>query len=198
MIEVVQARSGDEVFKYNGRLLASRNDPRQESQLWLETYRSLIRGSKSAIVLGAGAGYHIERLISEYPSLPVYVIDPRTDICDRIKNKFGFTFSNIHFIDKAELISERALANTFVILKHIPSWFGLEEKFQSEIIKLSGRFEPFFSKFKNLRPGLAQLSDVRVLQAGPMSIKNVLSEPSLHNLNFEDVCCLKALGELVK
>ena len=80
MLEVVVAKSGDPTLKWDGKFLASSVDPRSEGIRWATKNCAQFFGLKSAIVVGAGAGYHLIELKRQCPHLEVIGIETNESI----------------------------------------------------------------------------------------------------------------------
>lgn len=98
MIELVHAKSGDPTVRFDGKFLASAYDPRGEGQKWAERYLARLSGVKSVLVLGAGAGYHLEALKMAMPHLQVICIEYRTEIKNAVKSRLGISLLGIQLL----------------------------------------------------------------------------------------------------
>ena len=198
MIEVVQARSGDEFYVFEGKPLASRNDPQSESQRWCESYAQRIRGCKSVFVLGVGSGFHLIELIKCYPSLPIYVLDPRKELVERVSSRWGLSLSQVQFISDVDDIPDRALMSSFISLRHLPSFVGFEKWFANAEEYLSARVGLGFARQKKLREAFSNIRTMKLADASPLTIHQLLSDTQIKNLEPSDAASLLILQELIR
>lgn len=82
MMEVQQARSGEVTVCYDGKYLASRIDPRKEGRRWALKQQPHFLGMRSAIIIGAGAGFHLFELKKVCPHLRIICLEFNQEIAD--------------------------------------------------------------------------------------------------------------------
>lgn len=197
MIETTKSKDGHIVVKFDGRNLASTYEPEGEAIKWVSKHKSLIHGVRTVFVLGAGSGYHIAALRSQFPSLKIVVYDPRQALIREIKKHWSFDLLEIHFINSIDEIVDKHIASSFLSLRHISSWYGFEKEFLDIERYLTGRFDIGFQKQLELRAELKNLlndvekNDERTILDLIDAVKpEVKAEKSVHYLY--------AIAELLK
>lgn len=158
MIEVVAAKSGDRTISYKGKFLASRIDPRAEAVRWCEKYEAELKGLRSVIILGAGAGYHLSYLKKKFPHLNVICIEFSNEIIKSVKESIEISLLGIDFIDftnTRDLFNEKlvqsALASGYRVLAH-PSVRSHSSALANQLaLDLNGRTELGFEQIIKIR-----------------------------------------------
>lgn len=112
------------ILERDGRLLCSPRNPQKEAQDWL--IRQKINSSDCRVlVLGFGAGYHVQELKNVFPNIRVDVLE-----LDQRLQREGF-----HFVKNPKHGEYNA------ILPFRPAWAGLETEYLKFFLELTGRGE---------------------------------------------------------
>lgn len=110
------------ILERNGRLLCSPRNPQKEAQDWL-LRQKVNEKDRTALVLGYGAGFHVQELQKQFPHLKIeiYEMDPK------------LRDDQFHFVQNIE-------ANNYdVILPFRPAWAGYEKEYLSHYLRLTSR-----------------------------------------------------------
>lgn len=124
MIEVVKTPDGLEVFRFEGRLLASRFDPRGEAKQWLDARTEFIDRVKTIFVLGLGCAYHVEEIL-ERTQARVVVLEPCLEIIEATSRR-AYALNPRVRIERVESLRalranvsvREGLKTSFVVLTH--------------------------------------------------------------------------------
>jgi len=127
MIEMVEARNGRQVLRWDGRLLASSVDPVSEARQWLGSRRAFLDKVNTVFVLGAGAGYHVHELMTQTIA-KVVVLECHGDLVSAVRALHAFDSSRVGFVKFSKARDLRAdprvrsgISESFVVLQHAPS-----------------------------------------------------------------------------
>jgi hypothetical protein len=83
--EVVNARSGAPVLKWDGRYLGSAIDPLAEASRWAEARgRGAIFRHWPQVILGIGSGYHVTQVLRRTTG-PVFLVEPEEEILQAVR-----------------------------------------------------------------------------------------------------------------
>lgn len=145
MIEVLSGKNGNAVLKFEGRLLASRFDPRAEAALWVDRRKTFLDKVQTVFILGAGSGYHILEL-SRRVQADLIVIEPSLELIDAVIGLHKLDTSRTHFecVQSGKGLRacarvRKALKTSFLALVHPPSREGREKLFEELLVQLLGR-----------------------------------------------------------
>lgn len=128
MIEIVSAESGDKVLRFQGRLLASRFDPRREAREWIASRRTFLDKVRSIFVLGVGSGHHIVELL-EATSARIIVLETNAEILQAAFDLHQFDPSRVSLqhissarnLRKIEEV-KAGVVQSFIVMTHAPSF----------------------------------------------------------------------------
>jgi hypothetical protein len=118
----LKIENGLKLPSIEGRFFCSRRDPKREAQSWLEAHQRKIKSNQPLIILGLGAGFHIDLLQSEIQN-PIHVIELRPELvgCWKAQNP-----------DSHILICHQATGIPFgCLLEFRPAWSGLEAEYET-------------------------------------------------------------------
>lgn len=135
MIENHLAKSGDQIFDFQGRQLASHHDPRGEGKIWAERRLSEGLHAEHLIVLGLGCGYHVQALGS-LTNKKIFVIESSREVFEACQKIHSLDFSKFNArcfkgsedIRGSEWIKE-AISKSYQVLLHKPSMSAQVETF---------------------------------------------------------------------
>jgi hypothetical protein len=82
LIRQETARSGHQILRIEGRLLASSIDPIREASVWAAKTAAQVKPDSVVCVLGAGCGYHLLELSRLLPKTRIVVLEPVREIAD--------------------------------------------------------------------------------------------------------------------
>ena len=145
MIENTASKTFEKIER-NGRLLCSPRNPMKEAAEWLQRQKLTVH-DQAVLVLGLGAGYHVQELCRQFPNLKVEIfeLDPQ------------FRNSQYHFVE--EPFSEKYDA----ILAFRPAWAGYEAQYLTAYLKLTGRDQNPDQQFLNQQDELKIWQSLREL-----------------------------------
>ncbi len=145
MIQSSHSRSGHWIFKLDGTLMASRNDPVSQAQSWIENQKPICNDEaymgkqRTLFVLGLGCGYHVLALLRKCSRAQIVVIEARNETLEWVFNHVERSWeSRVTMIvgeephryfdtSKAKLL----LRNPYCVLPYAPA-MRKEERFYSE------------------------------------------------------------------
>ena len=114
------------ILERGDRPLCSRRNPQKEALDWLRL-QNILDCDKKALVLGYGAGYHVEALLKHFPKLEVDVVELDPAIHKNIIR--GVRCLQIE--DVSEIYD--------LYLPFRSSWVGFELKYQELLIQWTNR-----------------------------------------------------------
>jgi hypothetical protein len=124
LIELFKTPDGLEVFRFGGRLLASRFDPRAEATQWLNARTEFIDRVKTIFVLGLGCAYHVEELL-ERTQARIVVLESHPEIIEASSKRAYAADSRVRVecVDSLRALRANAsvregLKASFVVLMH--------------------------------------------------------------------------------
>jgi len=175
MIETQLSKNGALVVKENENALCSTYDPLQEASAWVQ--RMDIKKMQHVLVLGLGAGHHIEELAKQAPQIRLSVLDHRAELIELFETHHPFISDRVQFFcfDKQKGIDDRLF--DFIedlqptILCFRPSWKGHEVFYADLFASLT---------FRNLQ--MIERSLKREIQNNIFDISKLTSEKSLLHL----------------
>jgi len=205
LIEIVNAANGEKVIRYQGRLLASRFDPRREAREWLDKHPEFLDKVRTVIVLGMASGHHIAELVERCPAR-ILVIEANEQILAAAQALHLFPAGRVAFENvktaralRASVQVKKAVAESFVVLAH-PASQLLDGKLYEECrTQLLGREWGALSwqwKLRNV-PGFD--TNPRIEGAGcALTIYDLEQTELVQNSEERERLLFKALRELVK
>ena len=175
MIETQLSKNGALVVKENENALCSTYEPLQEASNWVQ--RIDTKKIQQALVLGLGAGHHIEELVKQAPHIQLSVLDHRSQLVELFETHHPFVFDRVKFFcfHKENGIDDRLY--DFVedlqptILCFRPSWKGHEIFYADLFASLT---------FRNLQR--IERSLKREIQNNIIDISRLSSEKNLLHL----------------
>lgn len=199
MIREILAKSGDTVLEWNGRLLASKFDPKAEARKWAENIDEVCSRSRTIFVLGAGSGPALELVLEMCPGSRVIVLSTQEEIVGfwRERTKALAGANRLHFLVvrvgddllKNELIRE-ALQHSFFVLDHPSARIENPHFFQEAKALLVGRTGAGFSRQTQVVSFFSEFSKSLPKTIGAISIKTLA--------DTTDRSEMQVLKELVK
>lgn len=206
MIEILNAASGDKVIRYDGRLLASRYDPKKEAQDWLNGRGDLLANVRTVIVLGLGSGHHILALLEKI-SARLLVLEANEEIIEAAQTIHAFDPMKvrIEYVTSAKALRasdavKAAVRESFVVLVHPASQSFNAELFESCRAQLLGRDWGSLNWQWNLRGAPAFDANPRIdsKASEPLTIYDLEQTELVQNSEERERLLFKALRELVK
>lgn len=206
MIEILDAVHGGQVIRYNGRLLASRFDPRREAHEWIDSRREFIGSVKNVIVLGLGSGHHVSAL-AENSSAHILVLEADSEILEAGAALHSFDSSRVRI---EPITTARALRNSdavkfavkesFVVLVHPASLALNSALYESCRDQLLGREWGALNWQWKMRNGPNFDINPRIdfKKGEPLTIYDLEQTELVQNSEEREKLLFKALRELVK
>lgn len=116
-----------------GRALCSLRDPVREAQLWLQSQK--VRwadgeiGKVPFLVLGLGAGFHVDLLVSQNPNAKIHIFEVDQILIEKFQEKK--MSSNLFFWNESEKNNlKEALFSQFpIVVGFRPAWFAAESSY---------------------------------------------------------------------
>jgi hypothetical protein len=202
-VEIFHGERGDPVLKFNGRLMASRFDPRGEAVQWVDRRLCFLDKVKTIFILGAGSGYHLGEL-ADRSQADLIVIEPCSELIRAVEGLRRSDRSRVHFecvqTGKALRSSARvrkALTASFVVLVHAPSREGRETVFAELQAQLLGRDWGSLSWQWRLQ-NFAELDSRPRVSSERLTIYDLEQTELVQDSSEREKLLLKALRELVK
>lgn len=128
----------------DGESLVSLSDPRGQALKWVYSLGSI--PSDHVVVVGLGAGYHIEALADIYPQLNITVVDSRPSLASVFKSQFPDVANRVtlEFLDTADDLFKRDLfedvqKNRSYVLSFRECWGQQGALFSELFAHLTGR-----------------------------------------------------------
>jgi len=202
MIEVLRAACGADVLKQDGRLLASRHAPGEESRAWLARRMSLLQNVKTLFVLGAGSGYHIREIVQTCEA-QVIVVENNAEVVTAVERLQQFAAERVQFVVVSSLkdlraheVVRKSLVGSYLVLDW-PASFSTNRTFFTDCRQfLLGRDWGSLTWQWQLRGFAPLFSQPRAGQSEkPLSIVDL---DSADHLSTREGLLIKALRELVK
>jgi len=205
LIEIVAAANGEKVIRFQGRLLASRFNPRQEAREWIDRRPEFLGKVRTIIVLGMASGHHVAELL-ERSQAKILVIDTHEQILTTGQSLHMFPASRVtfeHVKSARDLRSsaqvKKAVTESFVVLTH-PSSLLLDGKVYEECrAQLIGRDWGALTWQWKLRDAPGFDTNARI--DGPdktLTIYDLEQTELVQNSEEREKLLLRALRELVK
>jgi len=125
-IEVQQLENGLKVPTFEGSYFCSRKNPLKEAETWVLANQSKLQSNPKVIILGLGAGFHVE-LLKDRPE--TYVIELREELIQAWKQYNSHL--QIHFLSPDSEIEGLAI-------DFRPAWTGNEKHYENLSRKIRG------------------------------------------------------------
>jgi len=163
--------SGLQVPSRDGRFLCSQRDPQREAQNWMDMHRQFCTFGDVIVVMGLGAGFHLDLLLKEFSTLRVDVIELCPVLIESWTEKNPDAKDRVNFLSSSDLSEFELVKQKMpVILDYRPAQWGLE-----------GQYQRIFE----------------FLLGGDVSIKNIAQDLSVNDQSL-DAKTWRALEELVQ
>lgn len=209
MVEWVDAANGDKVIRFDGRLLASRFDPRKEAGEWLDSRPEFLAKVRTIIVLGMGAGYHVAELLERTgreKGPKILVIETNEKILNAGQMLHQFPANRVIFEQvrsaralRASVQVKKAVAESFVVLAHPASMVNDQKLFEECRLQLLGRDWGALSWQWKLRNAPDFDANSRIdMRSQPLTIHDLEQTELVSNSEERERMLFKALRELVK
>jgi len=208
MFERMDARNGQQIFKFKNRLLCSRVNPQGEAFEFIESQFARLEDVPNIFVVGLGCGYHVKALLERLPAKRLIVISANAYLLNQFKVLFPIESAMIEIIEVQDLRSftESALVKEYVTkfyttLVFQPATHTEPEIYSSIESMLLGRSEVAFRWLAQLRGQMnAPLTPepIRILKGGALSIKDILFFESQMECVRMTKSQILTLNELIK
>jgi hypothetical protein len=205
LIEIVDAANGEKVIRFEGRLLASRFNPRQEAREWAERRREFLGKVRTVIVLGMASGHHVAELL-ERCHANILVLDTNEQLLSAGQSLHEFPSGRVSCEHvrgirdlRASARVKKAVTESFVVLAH-PSSALLDGKIYEDCrTQLLGRDWGSLTWQWKLRnaPGFDLNSRIDGADK-PLTIYDLEMTELVQNSEEREKLLFKALRELVK
>lgn len=184
LLKLETARNGESVFTVDGRSLVSSFDPSKEAHAWAQNALEQIADRKSAIVIGAGCGYHIKALKNLRSDLAILTIESSEKIATSVLdihpslNASDIIIAATPFELTDSLKFRDFITGRFAILTH-PAQAFMREAWTADVTRfLTGRDSLAFLLQLRMRPELYALFDEEKIaalagQQNPISILTI-------------------------
>jgi len=205
MIEWIAAKSGDQVIRWEGCLLASRVDPAAEAVDWYQRRATFVSKVKTAFVLGAGSGFHISE-VARRTAARIVVIEPSLELVEAVLPTLGACGSRVAFVSAGSARELRAndevraaVKSSFVVLDHPPSVNRDRGYFRECKTQLLGREWGALNWQWKLK-GCADFESQPRISTGeaPLTIYDLEQTELVQDSRERERMLFKALRELVK
>lgn len=124
MLEVIPTTHGDVSLCLDGKLLASKMNPRHEAQKWVDKNFESFLGIRSALVIGVGAGYHLSELKNQCPHLNIIGLENNKELVAHHEKSLELVRGGIKLICTSEAnmfenkILQDALCGSYKVIVH--------------------------------------------------------------------------------
>jgi hypothetical protein len=210
LISIETARSGHQILKKSGRLLASSYHPLKEAATWAEAVMAGLGSSENVIVLGVGCGYHVVELARRLPTGRVLAIESDAGLFEQAKTlcpelgNFVSTGAIAMAAKWTELPGSEEFRDfacgAFRIARHLPSCEIDKEFYDGAERLLQARDRLSLLLQLKMRPELLALIDpdaVAKIGDGPISIKTMKALFNGNGIASRERMIWRALEELV-
>lgn len=205
MIEVLDAKEGGKVIRFEGRLLASRFAPVKEAREWLATRMEYLQQVKTVIVLGLGSGQHVAELVNETQA-QIVVIELNAEIIEACQGWTQFPQGRVRIEHvtgaralRANEVIKRAVRESFVVLAHPASLATNASLYEECRTQLLGREWGALNWQWKMRNAPGFDANPRIDgAASPLTIYDLEQTELVQNSEEREKLLLKALRELVK
>jgi hypothetical protein len=174
----------------DGGFFCSRRDPVREASLWLKAQERFLSTASPIIILGLGAGFHLQLLPAHYKS-HVQVVELRPELIE--------LWTSFNPDSELRIISTAPDVVGATVLEFRPAWIGLEESYENLSRHLRGASrQSLQAQAENsdlwiLAEALKQSSVPENLD---LTIKDIAQAISIENQS-EEARLWRALRELV-
>lgn len=129
-IQIQQNSQSQNIVSRDGRLLCSPRNPVHEAQIWYSR-QNLSNEDHNLLILGFGAGYHVQEVCRNHPKSNVFVLELDEET-KSFANEYEFKF-----------ISTQNLKNKNfdAICPFRPAWQGFEKDYLSIFTELTPRMK---------------------------------------------------------
>jgi hypothetical protein len=205
LIEFLNAKTGERVLRWRGRLMASRLDPSAEAAAWFTQRTTFVAKVRSIFILGAGAGFHI-REAARQTAADIVVIERNPELIEAASSLVADFDGRVRFIHiqtarelRSHIEVRTAVSASFVVLEH-PASLSLEHDFYRDCsAQLLGRDWGGLNWQWALRGVPALDSNPRIdASEKPLSIYDLEQTELVQDSEERERMLLKALRELVK
>ena len=211
MIEIETAKSGHQILKKEGRLLASSYHPLKEAATWADAAAAGLGPNEGVIVLGVGCGYHVVELAKRLPAGRVLAIESdaqvlkqATAVCPGLglMASSGAVLTATKWTEVPGFEAFRDFAcGLFRIARHLPSCEG-DRAFYDDVEKLLRSRDRASLLFQlKMRPELLALIDSDAVAAlrgdETVSIKTMKALFGANGISSRERMIWRALEELV-
>lgn len=182
---------GCAVPSIEGRFFCSRRDPMREALSWLQAHERLLKSASRVIVLGLGAGFHLENWKF---TKDLTVVELRPQLIERWTRLRPQAAAPIRF--RSEL-NEAALDQT--VIEFRPAWNGLESEYETLSRTLRGVSRISLqnqAEKKDLWILSEALQNLELPENVELTIKDIVQCLSIENQS-EEARMWRALRELV-
>lgn len=146
----------DKIPQREGRLLCSPRNPELEAQKWCQSY-SFRSFQQNVIIVGLGAGYHVDEFVQRNPSLHVTVLEKDESLIQSFQSSKKYRSSGlhgsptiIHVIDADEFIKSDIgldlLLNNDGVFPFKPCWQGAEKFFVQLFLNFNQKHQDSYQK----------------------------------------------------
>lgn len=119
-------------FERFGQSLCSRRNPRREAEAWLSE-QPKIQSDEHVVILGVGAGYHVDLWQKQNPSSRLILVDVETRWLERFSGEK-------HLLNEVSRENFEPLTHLMVLVFR-PAWVGFEKEFTDLFFDLTQRSE---------------------------------------------------------
>jgi hypothetical protein len=205
LIEIVSAESGEKVLRFQGRLLASRFDPRREAREWIGNRGKFLNKVRSVFVLGLGSGHHIGELL-EATTAKIIVLEASADILQAAfdLNAFDSARVSLHHVASARALRKieevkAGVTQSFIVMTHAPSFSLFPEIYKECRAQLIARDWGNLNWQWKLRGGAEFDRTPRIDGTGEtLSLHDIEQTELVQNSEEREKLLFKALRELIK
>ena len=202
MLEVIESKTGLPTIRLNDRLLASKVDPRREAEKWAEKMAHELHGIKAAIVLGAGAGYHLSALKAQAPHLDVIALEESREII-QFHNKslelarFGIRLIQLDTDILANESLRKAIGSSYKVIVHPSAQLSFSKSVTAVKDYLNARTKESLVQIGQLR-GLEIAENRKLKSSELISFKDVNLVDKEYEAEVSVETINHILGELTK
>ena len=136
MFERLVAQSGHTILRRRGKYLASPYDPVKEAESFLRPYQFYCKNKETIIVLGLGCGYHVLKLMQDFPHKKILVFEPDQALVQEFK--LIHPHLNPQIARTLAELNIKTINMNCVLIRNKASWVGSEEIFEQAWLKLKG------------------------------------------------------------
>ena len=158
----------------NGKALCSYLGPEKEAIAWVA--RQDLQKMTDVLVLGLGAGYHVESLLRQAPHLAISVVDFRSESFQFFEDHFSYSSNKVKCFHLREGSFDQRIFNFIrdvqpLVLPFRPAWQNHEQKFAELYTQMTFRYLEVLEKVFHQQ-----------IQRGDMDLSNLSSQKELLHL----------------